>query len=207
MQIHDLDSFKAAIKQYGFDSFWGLFIKTYLFKQRPDLMKEPSEVDLDMRSNIFAFDNIGELYEIGLAFDNQISKKQLGQYYTPKDTCQFMAQKTVDLFISDSAKNKSPVLEPRFATLKRVYDDVCVDQNSHISLNRSSLTSSSVDVWGRTPKRDSAISTLSWKGALGLAMTLPFCVMRTSSVAASNRYLSRFACNSTVVTDMRSVSS
>ena len=61
-------------------------------------MPEPGDVDLDMRRNIFEFDNIGELYEIGLAFNNQISKKQLGQYYTPKDTCQFMAQKIVDLF-------------------------------------------------------------------------------------------------------------
>lgn len=98
MTISDLDGFKSAIKECGFDNFWSSFIKTYLFKTRPDLMPEPGDIDLDMRYNIFEFDNIGELYEIGLAFDNQISKKQLGQYYTPKDTCQFMAQKTIELF-------------------------------------------------------------------------------------------------------------
>ena len=66
MTISDLDGFKSAIKEYGFDNFWSSFIKTYLFKARPDLVPNPGEIDLDMRSNIFAFDNIGELYEIGL---------------------------------------------------------------------------------------------------------------------------------------------
>ena len=98
-KISSIDEFRNQIKSLGFESFWNAFIKTYMFKKRPDLQDNPSDIiDLDMRSSIFDFDNIGELYEIGLECDNQISKKELGQYYTPKDASHFMAQKTVSLF-------------------------------------------------------------------------------------------------------------
>lgn len=98
MQVRDLDDLKSGIKHYGFDAFWSLFIQTYLHKKRPDLQPQPSELDIDINAEIVSFDNIGELYEIGLEFDNQISKKELGQYYTPKDVSEFMAQKTLSLF-------------------------------------------------------------------------------------------------------------
>lgn len=102
MTISDLDGFKDAIKKYGFDTFWSLFIQSYLHEKRPDLISSPSKLKIDFRNNIFSFENLGELYEIGLAYDNQISKKQLGQYYTPMDTCQFMANKTIALFNPES---------------------------------------------------------------------------------------------------------
>lgn len=98
-KVSSIDDLKRLIKKYGFKSFWGAFIKTYLFKKRPDLQSTPSDIiSLDMRSKIFDLDNIGELYEISLEYINQISKKELGQYYTPKDVSHFMAQKTVSLF-------------------------------------------------------------------------------------------------------------
>lgn len=52
------------------------------------------------------------------------------------------------------------------------------------------------------PKRDSAISTLSWNGLVSLATIYPYCVINTSSVEASRRYLLRFAFNSVVVMDI-----
>lgn len=98
IKVYDLDSFRQAIKKMGFEEFWNSFIKTYLYKKRPDIQSKPaSDLELDMRSSILEFDNIGELYEIGLECDNQISKKELGQYYTPKDVCSFMASKTLSL--------------------------------------------------------------------------------------------------------------
>lgn len=43
-------------------------------------------------SNIFILDNFGELYEIGLEYENKINKKELGKYYTPKDVCLVMSK-------------------------------------------------------------------------------------------------------------------
>lgn len=98
MRIHDLGSFREAIKSLGFDAFWGKFVRSYLAEKRPDLLTDGSDLEIDFNKKIFSFDNIGELYEIGLETDNQISKKELGQYYTPKDTCEFMAKKVAGLF-------------------------------------------------------------------------------------------------------------
>ena len=98
MQIHDLDSFREAIKRLGFRVFWDKFIQSYLAEKRPDLLSNSSDLEIDFDNSFFSFDNIGELYEIGLEADNQISKKELGQYYTPKDTCEYMAKKTARMF-------------------------------------------------------------------------------------------------------------
>ncbi len=98
MKISDLDSFREAIKTLGFRKFWNEFIQAYMSNKRPDLVKVENDLKIDFGNRIFEFDNIGELYEIGLEADNQISKKELGQYYTPKDTCEFMAKKVVGLF-------------------------------------------------------------------------------------------------------------
>ena len=102
MRIHDLDSFRGVIKSLGFKAFWGKFIQAYLAKKRPDLLANDGDLEIDFGNRIFDFDNIGELYEIGLEADNQISKKELGQYYTPKDTCEYMAKKTAKFFNFDT---------------------------------------------------------------------------------------------------------
>jgi predicted RNA methylase len=99
-KICDLESFKQQIDSYGFDKFWQLFIKTYTNKTRPDLELSPSEIDIDINNPIFDIENIGKLYEIALEHANKISKKELGQYYTPKDVCNFMADKFIALYES-----------------------------------------------------------------------------------------------------------
>jgi hypothetical protein len=99
-KICGLESFKQQIDSYGFDKFWQLFIKTYTNKTRPDLELSPSEIDIDINNPIFDIENIGKLYEIALEHANKISKKELGQYYTPKDVCNFMADKFIALYES-----------------------------------------------------------------------------------------------------------
>jgi predicted RNA methylase len=97
MEVKDLSDFKEAIDKYGFDNFWQKFIVSYLAFKRPDLQDKPSEIIIDTENEIFSFDNIGELYEIALEYTNRISKKEFGQYYTPKDVCEFMASKVIAL--------------------------------------------------------------------------------------------------------------
>lgn len=41
-------------------------------------------------------DNFGELYEIGLAFQDKIQKKKSGQYYTPEDVASVMSKWLID---------------------------------------------------------------------------------------------------------------
>jgi type I restriction-modification system DNA methylase subunit len=101
MEIRDLSDFKEAIDKYGFDNFWQKFMMSYLAVKRPDLQKKSSEIIIDTENDIFSFDNIGELYEIALEHTNQISKKEFGQYYTPKDVCKFMASKVIALRKND----------------------------------------------------------------------------------------------------------
>lgn len=54
-------------------------------------------LDNDFDSDIFSLDNYGELYEIGLAHENKISKKKQGKYYTPRDVALLMAGWLKDL--------------------------------------------------------------------------------------------------------------
>ena len=96
-KIFDIASFKEQVSKYGFVGFWDMFIKTYTHKQRPDLEKQPSNLDIDLTNKMFDIDNIGELYEIALEYVNKISKKELGQYYTPTDTADFMAKKLISV--------------------------------------------------------------------------------------------------------------
>ncbi len=96
MQIKNISDFKEAIDSVGYDKFWEMYINAYLSRIRPDFNITPNQIEIDIKSNVFSFDNIGELYEIALEHNNQISKKELGQYYTPKDVCNFMAKKLLD---------------------------------------------------------------------------------------------------------------
>jgi len=97
MQVEDLSDFKSAIDKYGSEKFWELFCSAYLSKARPDLKLPTGELNINIEKDVFAFDNLGELYEIGLEHCNKISKKELGQYYTPKDVCDFMSKKFLEL--------------------------------------------------------------------------------------------------------------
>lgn len=93
MQLNNISDFKEAIDAFGYTKFWDMFINAYLSIARPDLHVNSSELKINATIDTFAFDNIGNLYEIALEHINRISKKELGQYYTPKDVCIFMADK------------------------------------------------------------------------------------------------------------------
>lgn len=94
--IFDIASLKRQISKYGFVDFWDMFIQTYVYKQRPDLESAPSIIDIDLSSKCFEIDNIGDLYEVALEYVNKISKKELGQYYTPADVANFMSIKLIN---------------------------------------------------------------------------------------------------------------
>ena len=93
MRIENISDFKKAIDSVGYDNFWDIYINAYLSRIRPDFQLPINGFDIDIESNLFSYDNIGDLYEIALEHNNQISKKELGQYYTPKDVFRFMAKK------------------------------------------------------------------------------------------------------------------
>ena len=105
--VFDIDALKRQISKYGFVNFWDMFIQTYVYKQRPDLESNPSIIDIDLSSKCFELDNIGDLYEIALEYVNKISKKELGQYYTPADVANFMSIKLINSMktINDVLKN------------------------------------------------------------------------------------------------------
>lgn len=96
MYLNSIGDVNQAIDQLGFDEFWQLFITSYLHKSRPDLVKKPGKLDFDPENIIFEYHNLGELYEITLEHVNKISKKELGQYYTPKDVSAFMAKQFIE---------------------------------------------------------------------------------------------------------------
>lgn len=96
--IFDIESFKRVISVLGFDEFWENFIRTYMHHKRPDLEPLSGSLDIDFSKECFSLDNIGELYEIALEHVNKISKKELGQYYTPNDTADFMAKKLLSIY-------------------------------------------------------------------------------------------------------------
>lgn len=100
-KIFDILSFQRQVQTCGFANFWNQFIQTYVSKLRPDLGIKPSLLDIDITNECFSLDNIGELYEIALECTNKISKKELGQYFTPQDTADFMASKLRDLLSDD----------------------------------------------------------------------------------------------------------
>lgn len=66
------------IKKYGLKRTWHLILTKTLNKK--------------FISDTFCVKNFGELYEIGLEYDNKISKKELGKYYTPKDVAELMSR-------------------------------------------------------------------------------------------------------------------
>ena len=48
-------------------------------------------------SDLFVVDNYGEMYEIGLEYENKINKKERGKYYTPKDVATIMCKWLIPL--------------------------------------------------------------------------------------------------------------
>lgn len=77
-----IDHYLKMIDEIGLTKTWEVILGFLTDKRIVELSKN---VLLD-------FDNLGELYEIGLAHTNKISKKDMGKYYTPKDVSLVMSR-------------------------------------------------------------------------------------------------------------------
>lgn len=75
---YTIDEYYKDLEQYGLDGTWNAIIRAFQSGQKP--------------AGIVSVQNIGELYEIGLAKVNKISKKEQGKYYTPDDVANVMAE-------------------------------------------------------------------------------------------------------------------
>lgn len=85
-----IEEYKTLIDKYGFEKTWNSICKKLKTLDHQEFSEK-----------IFNFEELGKLYEIGLAYTNKISKKEMGKYYTPKDVCQLMSQM---LFETDDEK-------------------------------------------------------------------------------------------------------
>ncbi len=74
---YNIDDYKKDIDKYGLSKTWHKILSKI--------------IKTEFLSDIFVIDNFGELYEIGLAHENIINKKEMGKYYTPKDVAKIMA--------------------------------------------------------------------------------------------------------------------
>src|SRR5690625_44080 len=77
----NLETYYQLLDDLGLDDTWNLIIK----ELRNNTLAEINKTFLH-------FDDIGELYEIGLAYTNKIQKKEMGKYYTPTDVSNVMAK-------------------------------------------------------------------------------------------------------------------
>lgn len=75
-----IDYYKLKIDRVGFKTVWREYSSM--------LISNGIEY---FENNVVSFDDIGRLYEIGLAHENKSNKKDLGKYYTPKDVCMLMS--------------------------------------------------------------------------------------------------------------------
>lgn len=82
LEAFTLDVYEKMIDTYGLSKTWSRILNLISDKTVEQLSE----------NELLSFDNIGELYEIGLAHSNKISKKDMGKYYTPKDVCILMAE-------------------------------------------------------------------------------------------------------------------
>ena len=76
-----IDKYEFFVENTGLKNTWKVLIG-YLDKNGIDLFNK----------NIVDFYDIGRLYEIGLAKENKVDKKDCGKYYTPGDVSTLMAE-------------------------------------------------------------------------------------------------------------------
>ncbi len=74
---YTIDDYKRDILAFGLKQTWKNINYTLLHNQ--------------INNDIFSLENLAQLYEMGLAIQNKQSKKESGQYYTPKDVADVMA--------------------------------------------------------------------------------------------------------------------
>lgn len=76
---YNLDFYLNDLQKYGLKTTWD-YICQFVIDNSPNLPK------------FLNTDNFGELYEIGLAFQDKLLKKKSGQYYTPDDVALVMSK-------------------------------------------------------------------------------------------------------------------
>lgn len=101
--ITDLSKYTADSKRISFSSLSWANFDLVTYKKLLDLqglegawetiLKLISNLTVDeMNRSLIQFNDLGELYEIGLAHTNKITKKQMGKYYTPHDVAAVMSE-------------------------------------------------------------------------------------------------------------------
>lgn len=80
---YTIEQYKKDIDKYGLKKVWDEIIK-YRKKETVSV-------------SILETHNFGELYEIGLAYENKINKKEQGKYYTPEDVATLLSSFLKDL--------------------------------------------------------------------------------------------------------------
>ena len=114
--MFDFHRYEEMLDQYGLEQLWKQICSVALHAHRADLtitdmpQSTPSaEKEIGTMIEGIAPSGYSELYEYGLAHVNKTSKKSLGQYYTPEDTCRFMASFLLD---EVNAPDVAQVIEP-----------------------------------------------------------------------------------------------
>ncbi|MCI9585186.1 MAG: N-6 DNA methylase [Bacilli bacterium] len=77
LKDYTIDNYIFDIDQKGLKDTWHTILSNTLNQK--------------FKSDLFVVENYGELYEIGLAHVNKVSKKEFGKYYTPKDVSVVMS--------------------------------------------------------------------------------------------------------------------
>lgn len=113
--MFDFDTYEKMLDQHSIELLWNHICFRALATNRPDLIitNAPSysflDDSIDALFSDISLSTYSEIYEYGLAHVNKESKKKLGQYYTPEDTCEFMASLLGNEIYSPSIKR---IIEP-----------------------------------------------------------------------------------------------
>jgi hypothetical protein len=76
-----LEEYEWSINVFGIEDTWSHILSIISINSINSLC-----------NTLLNFDNLSELYEIGLALSNKIDKKEMGKYYTPTDVASVMAE-------------------------------------------------------------------------------------------------------------------
>lgn len=84
------------------------------------------------------YDDLGELYEYGLAKTNKISKKEMGKYYTPKDVASVMAklllENKIDTLVDVAVGTGNLIIEVLSEMIRQDYNIIDFIKNGRLWL-------------------------------------------------------------------------